>query len=237
MEPTHESPTVKLIQTRLKRAQEALSANNLEEAQNFFNKALVLKEHSPDLVFDIRKVVKQYSDQVVEQPPPNWDLAYRALELLGSLKLQDDETRTWEYDLKLKQAQFLLGKGENLDESFNIFADLMVIAEQQGVQDKLKADIAHIVRIYVSQRAPQQEWSLLGRVFKRVSKMWTADNGLNDWLESISKTLEAAVQAQAEHIQRLEKIEQSLRRTRFFLWAVLIIFILSVVAYILVSIL
>lgn len=237
MKQTHEAPATKLVQTRLRLAREALEANNLAEAQELFESALHVEGHHPDRALDIRQALKQYSDRVAVQEPPNWDLAYRALDLLGSLKLQDDETRAWQRDLKLRQAQFLLEKEDDLDQSFNIFVDLMANAERLGVQDKLQAEIARVICIYVSQRAPQHQWSPLHQLFERVQKLWTPADGLHDWLEAILQILDAAAQAQTEYKQHLAEMEQSHQRTRNFTYALSGIFVLAALAYILVLLL
>jgi hypothetical protein len=237
MNHTPEDPRARLLQHLLSEAQKTLDADHLEEAQNLFEEALRVEGHHPNRALDTRRVLKQYSDRVIAQTPPNWDLAYRALDLLGSLKLQDDETRAWQRDLKLRQAQFLLEKEDDLDKSFNIFTDLMANAERLGVQDKLKANIARVVRSYVSQRAAQRQWSSLHQLFKRVQKLWTPTDGLGDWLEAISQILAAAAQAQTEYNQRLVEIEQSYQRTRNLTYVLLGIFVLAALAYILVLLL
>lgn len=230
-------PQSRLLQHYLSRAQKALDADNLEEAQEFFEKALGVEGNHPDRELDIRQALTEYSDRIIALNPPDWELAEQALGILSFLQLENEETRAAQRHFKLKRAQFLLDRKNDLEASFNIFADLMASAERLGVQDQLKADIARIICDYVSQRANDNQWSRLGQVFERARSVWTSDDGLHDWLEAVSKILEAADQAQAKHLQRLEKAQRSQQRFRALLYALVFIFVLTVVRYTLILIL
>ncbi|HXW00587.1 MAG TPA: hypothetical protein VEC93_19375, partial [Anaerolineae bacterium] len=130
-----QDPTIQLVQTRLDMAQQALDAGELDKAQGLFERALEVKGDHPERVIRIRDYLKQYSDNAAKQTPPSWDEAHRALNLLDTLKLQDDQTSLWDRKLWLKQADYYL-KQKNLDESFEIFKNLMAGGERSADQDK-----------------------------------------------------------------------------------------------------
>ena len=162
MEQTQDAAT-QLVQTRLEMAQQALTAGELANAQSLFERALEVRGDHPERDAKIRDYLKQYSDEVAKQAPPNWAEAHRALNLLDTLKLQDDQTSVWERKLWLKQADYQL-KQKNLTESFEIFKNLMAAGERSADQDKLKAEISRIVRDNISYHAAQSEWALLGQI-------------------------------------------------------------------------
>lgn len=202
-------PRARLIQHYLSEAQKNLDLNNLEETQKHFDEALGVAGEHPNRASDIQQVLKRYCDKAVDLPAPDWETIRQALDLFDILKIQNDETRSYQQEVKLKEARFLLVKQDKLDESFMIFANLMAHAERQGGSNKLKTSIAQIVYEYASLRADEQEWPLLRQVFERAQQLWPATDSLQDWLETISKILEVASQIQIRHKQELTVLEET----------------------------
>ena len=234
--------TIQLVQTRLEMAQQALAVGELANAQSLFEKALEVKGDHPEREVKIRDSLKQYSDEVAKQSPPNWNEAHCALNLLGTLKLQDDQTSLWERKLWLQQADYYL-KQKNLDESFEIFKNLMAGGERATDQDKLKAEISRIVRDNISYHAAQSEWSLLGRIIQRFQELWPVEDELHGWLQTISEAMvpvdKAALdKAEIETLRhQLEDRIQAQQRSQKIIYALTAISILAVVAAILIALL
>jgi hypothetical protein len=230
-----EAPGLRLIETRLKLAQEALAADNLNEAQDFFKKALEVEGNYPERAPKIRQHLKSYSDQLAARTPPNWDLAHHALELLASLKLEDSETRTWQRELWLKQADFLLGE-KDLNHSFKIFSELLAGSQRTSNQDELKGEISRIVRENISQQAKQGDLLLLDQIIAGVRELQLAGDELHAWLETISKALSAAGNAARAREQQLkqefEDQLKELRRKQNIIYALIGIFVLAAIVYI-----
>lgn len=217
-------PRARLVQHRLNEAQQALEANELTEAQKFFEEALSIEGVHPNRASDIRQALKKYSERAAGQTPPDWESVHQVMDLLDTLKLQNDETRAFQRELQLQEAKFLLETKDSLNESFNIFANLMTNAERLGVQDKLKANIAQIICAYVSQRAAQQQWSLLSQVFEKIQKLWPPTDSIHDWLAAISHILTAANQTKLEASQA----RQYAQRLNYILIGITV---LAIIAY------
>lgn len=223
-----QDPRQRLIQHHLNESQKALDANKLTEAQKYFEEALEVGGEHPDRASDIRQALQKYCDRVVSQPNPNWQTVHQALDLFDTLKLQNDEIRTYQRELRLKEAKFLLEKDDNLDDSFNIFTSLLMDAGRLGDQeDKVRHHIAKIVGEYVSQRAGQGQWALLNPVFERVTRLWPPSDTIHLWLETISQILAAANQAQIGFDKELAKLKKSKNILTTALIALLILVIFS----------
>jgi hypothetical protein len=185
----------------------------------------------PDREMDIRHALIRYSERILAQERPGWDLAEGALAMAGSLKLNNEEIQTQQRQVRLREARYLLNKEDDFTASASIFADLLADAERPGIQEELKAEMARIVCEYITQRADRNQWHHLDQVFEQVKSMWTAEKGLQSWLEAISKTLKAAVRAQEEGQRQLEAAKRSLRRYRGFFYATMVIFISMALLY------
>lgn len=227
-----QDPTIQLVETRLDMARQALTAGELDKAKGLFEKALEVKGNHPERVTQIRDALKQYSDNVVNQASPNWDEAHRALNLLNTLSLQDHQTSLWGRKLWLKQANYRL-KQKNLDESFEIFKNLMADGEQSADQDKLKAEISRIVRDNISHHANNREWALLGQIIQHFQELWPVDDELHGWLKTISEAMVPADQAakDKEEIENLRsQLEKAQQRSQIIIYILSAISILAVVA-------
>ncbi|MCB0193685.1 MAG: hypothetical protein KDJ65_17185 [Anaerolineae bacterium] len=223
-----QDPRQRLIQHHLNEAQKALDTDNLTEAQKYFEEALEVGGEHPDRASDIRQPLKKYCDRMVSQPNPNWQTVHQVLDIFDRLKLQNDEIRAYQRELRLKEAKFLLEKHDNLDDSFNIFTSLLVDAERLGSQeDKVRNRIAKIVGEYVSQRAGQRQWALLNPVFERVTRLWPPNDTIHLWLETISQILAAANQAQIGFDREVNDLKKTKNTLTIALIALFVLVILS----------
>jgi hypothetical protein len=215
-----QDPLIKLVQNRLKQAEQALETNNLAEAQNSFEKALEVEGEHPDRVDQIRQSIVKHSDRIASQPNPDWHLARNTLNLLKTLALENDQTELSQQNLWLKQADFLLEKG-NIDESFDIFSKLVNDEEkQQADQEGLKASILDIVRDNVARNAIQGEWDSLSNIIERVRAIWSTEDKLYDWLGTFSEVMINVAQATVQAQQRNKIIIILLVAVLIFLLAV-----------------
>ncbi len=240
MEPAYEDPKEEtqvdiarsLVDNRLDQAQDALAANDLDTAQSHFERAIRVEgEHPYRTARIIRPMLKDYSDRITDQDPPDWENAHRALDLLDSLELQDEDTREWQRDLWLKRADFLL-RNQKLDDSFNIFQRLMDKEGSGNESDELKREISRIVRVNLLRQAEQRDdLGLLPQIVERFQPLSPSGDELNEWLETISLTLAARSQA-ADELR--EELKREIRRNRSFMIAVVAIIVLAVVAYLVV---
>ncbi len=215
---TLESVEHRLVLNLIGQTRAALKSNEMEKAQELFARALSVEGDFPDRAPAIRQSLKQHSDALVDAASPQWDNAHQTLAMLETLGLQNDETRTWQRDLWLRQAGFFMDQ-KNLDESFKIFSMLMVQGEaspQDGHvpadADALKAEISRIVRVNLSRQAKDQQWDLLRQMIDRFQELWPFDEELNDWLKTISETLAAIKQATDQAKSELEQ-ERHRRRS------------------------
>lgn len=226
--PTEPDPRAGLVQTLLEEGQEALNSNNLAEAQSCYEEALGVTGHHPDRARVIRDTLKRYSDAWSNhQEAPKWELAHHALDMLNTLKLADEESQAWLYNLKLKQACYLLEQGA-FDESFKLFTGLMANAEQPDVQRHLKANIVQMLRNYISRQTTSSDWTALRQLLERLQAIWEPGDELHDWPEIISRLLAAVDQKRRGEDQRLTEIN---RRSRNFTTILFFIFFLAIVAY------
>jgi hypothetical protein len=219
----------RLVFNLIGQAKEALKSNGLEKAQELLARALGVEGDYPDRAPAVRQALKLHSDMLADLDPPEWDDAHRTLAMLETLGLQNDETRTWQRDLWLRQAGFFMDQ-KNLDESFKIFSQLMAESEaspQDGHApadaDALKAEISGIVRVNLSKQAKDQQWDLLRRMVDRFQKLWPFDEELNDWLKTISETLAAINQATDQAKSELEQERRRRRSITLILMALLVI--------------
>jgi hypothetical protein len=225
-------PRQRLVQHHLSEAQKALDADKLSEAQKCFEDALEVGGEHPDRVPDIRQALKKYSDRMALQPNPDWETIHQVLDLFDALKLQNDETRTYQRELKLKEARFLLEQDDNLDDSFSIFTCLLTDAERVGSQeDKMRNNIAKIVGEYVAQRAAQGQWSLLNPVFERVTQLWPPNDPIHLWLETVSQILASANQAQIGFDRERAGLKKQQKTLKV---AFIVLLVLMIVAYLIV---
>ena len=240
MEPAYEDSkeetqidiTRSLVDNRLDQAQDALAANDLDTAQSHFKRAIRVEgEHTDRAASIIRPMLKDYSDRLTDQYPPDWKNAHRALELLDSLELQDEDTREWQRELWLKQADFLL-RNQKLNNSFNIFQRLLDEEGAGDESDELKREISRIVRVNLLRQAEQRDdLGLLPQIVERFQPLSPSGDELNEWLETISLTLAARSRAADE---LWEELKWEKRRNRSFRIAVVAIIVLAAVAYLVV---
>lgn len=228
MTPNPESPAALLVGSLLTDAQQALEANDLDKAHSLFEEALRVPGNHSNRTTTIRQALKDYSDRVARQKPPDWAEAHRALSLLDSWKeLQDAQNQFWQRTLWLNQADFLLGE-KDLDQSFTIFSDLLSDSQRAVAQDELKGEISRIVRENFSRQASQGDLSLLNQIIERVQNLGLAGDELRLWLETIREALDAANMAAKEREQQLQ---QELRRRQNIIYALIVILVLTVIAY------
>lgn len=227
------SAGVLLVESLLADAKQDLEANNLDKAWDLFKDALDVQGGHPHRANTIREALKQYSDRVTRQTPPNWAEARRALELLNSLEaLQNNENYIWQRDLGLDEANHRLSQGE-LDQSFDIFSKLL---DKATDKDEVKGKISEIVRENFPEQASQGDFNLLDRIIERVQKLGLAGDELRLWLETIRKALDAANKAAEERLNQellaVNKVAQDeLRRRQNIIIALVVILILTVIAY------
>jgi flagellar biosynthesis regulator FlbT len=219
-EETLVSVSDRLVRTHLKQARAALASDDLEEARDYFQKALDVEAVHLRREDEIRQELKQYGERVSNREPPNWDLAYQGLDLLVALELQNDETDTWRRALKLKHAKYLLERKQQ-DESFDIFRALIAEHEQSTDRDEILARISSILRENISRRAADHEWDSLSNMIKSIEELWPPGDGLHQWLETISEALAVAAQAPAEY---KEQLNQEKQRRQNLIYAVVGIF-------------
>ncbi len=249
MNQTSKDPSVRLLQLHLDEAQKALDIDNLAEAKAQFKKALDVPGSHPEREDNIRRALKQYSqNRANEQQPPRWDLVKEAAQVLATLDLQNDETLAWQWQLQFQEAEFRLNQDDNLEASFGIFTDLIDKTEGFPVQSEFKNNISDLVRAYVLQRTSQLQWSVLHQSIKRFKKLRITTDELNDWLEITSQILtatnqiqtkydeavDATNQIQTKYGEALNTTEQSKRRYRQYITGLIVaIFIILILAYIL----
>jgi tetratricopeptide (TPR) repeat protein len=231
--------SIRLVQTSIKQARAALAEDNLEKAQQFFQEALEVEGEHPDRDLTIRRELKRHSDQLVSEPSPsNWEKAHRSLEILENLGLSDEETHQWRRSLWLRQADYYLGRG-NLDQSFEIFRDLMEGDEVPDDLDELKAQISDIVRRNLLSQARKHEWDSLREIIKRFTEIakpvLPPGDELSEWLETISGTLEAISQADEEAQRELEA-EQQRRRLITAVLSILVVIAMAALIMTIVSV-
>jgi len=226
---TQMSVEVRLVYNLLGQANEALDSNDLEKAQDLFEKALAVKGKHPERPSTIRRDLKLYSDKLADQDLPEWENSHRALDLIGALKLQDEATAKWQRDLWLKEASFHL-RQEDLDQSFDIFRQLQLMAEEQGEAEaeELKGEISGIVRRNLLEEAEDANWSLMRKTIEEFKPLWHSGDELSEWLETISGTLVAIDQATD---QAQKELEQERRRNRSLALAVIAIIAVAVILY------
>jgi len=209
---------IRLLQNRLTQAQQALEHDNLAEAKDFYHKAMLIEGHHPERAPRIRRALKQYSDRVAAQTPPDWRQANEALEVIDSLNLADDETQSWQQRLKLNQAKFLLMNHtpppdqaqQNLEQSFKILGSLLAKANDPALEPQFKADIARLAQSYVAQQAEQHQWSLAGQAVHHLERLWPDQDGFGEWLKTIAKIATEADQEQIGLRQQLTALEEKI---------------------------
>ena len=225
---SNSDPTVRLVKNRLNEAENHLKAHNVAEAQTAFLEALKVKGDHPNRKSDIRRVVKLYCEDLVVQPRPDWENIHKAVELVERLDLHNEEMQSFERDLTLKEAQFLLEMQDDLDRSFAIFTRLLTDETHLEYQGKLKEQIAHIVSAYISDRAVKQEWTLLDKIFTHVQAIWPAGDSIHDWLKTMAQIIKAANQGK-EGVH--SELEQERKKSRSLTYALAGLLILAAVAY------
>jgi hypothetical protein len=207
MEQTDLDPRAEYCQSLLDEARDALQDNNLDEAQRFFEQALGVEGKYPWRVTQIREMLKKYCDRVSDQDSPTWDDVHQALNLLVRLDLVDEQSKAWQQEFKLKEAEFWLAQ-ENLDKSFDIFAELMDSAQGSETQSRHSIEISNLVRVHIAQRLSEQRWLLLGEVVNRLQSVRPHDE-LRDWLETTSNILSSAAK-QGQQLRRYRSLTYAL---------------------------
>lgn len=197
----------RFVRNQLKQARVALDNDDLEEARNYFQRALDIEALHLERENEIRQELKRYGELVTKREPPHWELAYQGLDLLVALELQNDETIIWRRDLQLKQANYLL-EHKQQNESFDIFRALIAEHEQSSDRDEILAKIATILRENISHRAANYEWDSLSNMIKSIEELWPPGDGLHQWLETISKALAVAAQAPAKYKAEIEQLKR-----------------------------
>ena len=76
---------------------------------------------------------------------PNWDLAEQALSILDTLDLNDNETKAWQYSLKLQMAQAHLSESEDLDYAFSLFEEIKSEPGWQAMVVLVRKPVARLV--------------------------------------------------------------------------------------------
>ena len=233
--------SAELVDMLIEKGRESLDKDNLEGAIEFFKEALAVPGEYPDRASAIRLALKKYSDDLTEKKPPGWSEAESALGQLDKPGLRDEEVQRWRRDLKLKEASFHL-KAKNLDASFDIFRSLVSEDKSSADEEYLKAEISRIVRRSLLEQAEQKEWHLIGRIIEGFEQLWPSADDLDEWLATISRTLEAVDQADreakkkidlvhAELVQAQNQLEQEQRRRRSITYILAIIAIITAIAY------
>jgi uncharacterized membrane protein len=201
---------------KINQAEKALKANDLDQAQQYFMRALEATQEDPSDTRDkIRQTLKARSDEIIregDEDPTKWQRAHKVLDLLDSLKLQDEETPAWRYHLWMDQADFHLER-EELDKSFEIFSGLLKTEQSGADSDALQAEISRRVRSNILREAEQSNWPLLNRIVDSFKPLRPTGDELNEWLETISHTLKAMSQDAEKAQQERRELQQALEQT------------------------
>jgi len=228
----------RLVRTSIKQARTKLEEDDFEQAQQFFQEALEVDGEHLGRAMMIRRELKNHSDQLVSEPNSfNWEKAHRSLEMLEDLGLGDEETDGWRRSLCLRQADYYLDQG-NLDQSFEIFRELMEEGQLPDDSDELKAQISDTVRRNLLSQARKHEWDSLREIIRRFTEIdkpvLKQGDELSEWLETISGTLEAISQAD-EDAQRKLKAEQRRRKVITAILSILVVIAMAALIITIVS--
>jgi hypothetical protein len=204
---TLQKPRIRLVQNLIKQAELALTSGHLSEAQHYFEKALGVHGVQIDREYQIRQRIEDHSTCIIQQTDDNWAQAREALDLLDSLGLSDYQTKTWQRDLKIKEAELSLKKG-NTSESFEIFTRLLTEEEEFVGQIDLRAKIIDVIRRHIPHFAARGEWVLVEDMIGRIQSIWSTEGQLDNWLGTFSKTVRTATQAQDQSQAQIQQLTQ-----------------------------
>lgn len=209
VQETQEDLMARLVSNQLKQAERAMEQNKLNEAAEFFKKALQVPGRRPERDADIRQILHQYSANYAKaRPEPHWDLAHKTLNLLNDLGLANNESQEWRRELHLEEARFKLQQ-QDFGQSVATFASLLQEADPSTKQP-LKHKITIIGREYITQHTAVNDWPLLHKLIKDFQPLEASLPDLHEWLKTIAKLLTAAEEQQQEHQERFQSMDQAL---------------------------
>jgi tetratricopeptide (TPR) repeat protein len=194
---------VKLFETSLGIAKEALEEKKINEVYNRLKGCLEIKINKPDQDSKIRQLIKTYSDQFSQETPPNWEIAEETLNLLPQLNLQTPDTETWWRELKLRQLKDSLDENE-FDQAIEILAKLIggIKSDPQG-QEHVDQKAPEVIRQYIMAYASQSRWTEAEELAKEAKALWEADSWARNekrvfWLETIAYLCQTAAKTKRQ---------------------------------------
>ncbi|MCB0168678.1 MAG: hypothetical protein KDI79_30910 [Anaerolineae bacterium] len=134
-----------LLDTQLAYALTFLNQHQLKPAVNIYGELLQQPHDYLDRADGVRRALKRYSDQLIDQPQPNWDNANQALEALLGLGLDDEQVFGWRQELNLRRMKEALLTFDNLDAAFDTLRKI----DQPWPMDQIQ----NLVRQYRETRA------------------------------------------------------------------------------------
>ncbi len=159
----------KIVESFLRKAARHLERHQLSEAEASYQEALEIQKNKKIKAEARQELVSYFHSRREDQ---HWARASRALEILKTLKLAQDEVSALETSLHLDQVEAELAQSR-LD---NAFQHMDILGN--GAEEKIKT----LVRDYIRHKARQREWEDGADALKRLSEKLPEDQDTIDWL-------------------------------------------------------
>lgn len=177
-----------LAENQLLLAQHHLNHRRLDEAGQIYKQLLENDESLPVLADKIQMTLKNYSDDLTQQSPPDWAAARQALDKLADLNLHNTQVFTWRQNLTLQEMRAMLQE-DNLDAAF---ADLKNLEPPWPIHN-----IQEIVQEYSQSQVTGENWTLAIAALQRLGEILEPGSSARRWL--IKQLIALGDQLEANH--------------------------------------
>ncbi|MEM7030155.1 MAG: hypothetical protein AAF629_11360 [Chloroflexota bacterium] len=171
-----------LAERQLNQAEVALSGPDVLMAQRYLQIALSGPSPFGDIQDRIRDMLKDHSERLL----PDWNLAQETLGLIDTLGINNGETRTWQMNLWLQQAELHFQNPEMLDRAITIFVYLKTNKLWQDDQEYINGEVVRIIQTTLLNWFDNGQQQIAHNAIQQLKKAWPQPDNFFNWLDVVS---------------------------------------------------